>query len=59
MLVLTRKPTETIRIGRDIEIRIVRVSGGRVKVGVVAPKETKVLRGELEEDCNGEAREAA
>lgn len=55
MLVLSRKTTETIRIGRDIEVRIVRVSSGRVKVGVVAPAEVKVLRGELDERPGKEA----
>jgi carbon storage regulator len=47
MLVLTRKCGETIRINDDIEIRVVRVIGGRVQIGVTAPRDVKVMRGEL------------
>lgn len=48
MLVLSRKETQTIRIGDDIEITLVRVSGDRVRVGIEAPPEMVILRGELE-----------
>ena len=48
MLVLSRKETETIKIGDDIEITLVRVSGDRVRVGIQAPSELVILRGELE-----------
>lgn len=37
MLVLTRKPNESIRIGEDIVVTIVSVRGRRVQVGVSAP----------------------
>lgn len=53
MLVLTRKENETIRIGNDIEITLIRVKGGGVRIGIDAPKEIKILRGELE-PCDGE-----
>jgi carbon storage regulator len=49
MLCLTRKLNETIRINDDIEIVVVRVNGNRVKIGVQAPQDVKVLRGELVE----------
>ncbi len=48
MLVLSRKETETIKIGDEIEITLVRVSGDRVRVGIQAPPELVILRGELE-----------
>lgn len=48
MLVLSRKETETIKIGDDIEITLVRVSGDRVRVGIQAPNDLVILRGELE-----------
>ena len=48
MLVLTRKENETIRIGDDIVITLIKTSGGKVRIGVDAPKSVKVLRGELE-----------
>ena len=48
MLVLTRKENETIRIGDDIVITLVKTQGGSVRIGIDAPKEVKILRGELE-----------
>jgi carbon storage regulator len=47
MLVLTRKLHETIRIGPDITITIVRVKGNTVRVGIEAPDSVRVVRGEL------------
>ncbi|MED3660920.1 carbon storage regulator CsrA [Ureibacillus sp. FSL K6-8385] len=47
MLVLTRKPGETIWIGDDIEIVITEVKGDQVKIGIRAPKHVDIVRGEL------------
>ena len=47
MLVLTRKAGETINIDGGIVIQIVQIQGRQVRVGIEAPKETKVRRGEL------------
>ncbi|MEY2726139.1 MAG: hypothetical protein RLZZ458_2006 [Planctomycetota bacterium] len=47
MLVLTRRPSETVRIGTDIEIRVTRVEGNRVRLAISAPRSVQVLRGEL------------
>jgi len=47
MLVLTRKVGESITIDGDIHISIVRVQGRQVRVGISAPKERKIQRGEL------------
>ena len=49
MLILTRKSGQGFRIGDDIEITITEVSGDKVRVGIEAPKEVKVLRSELTE----------
>ncbi|TWT39634.1 carbon storage regulator [Blastopirellula retiformator] len=49
MLVLTRKPGETIRIGDDIVITISQLKGGRVRVGIDAPAEMGIRRGELDD----------
>jgi len=50
MLILTRKKNETIQIGDQVAIKIIRVSGNKVRLGVIAPKETRVLRIELRND---------
>ena len=47
MLVLTRKPAECIRIGDDIVIKVIKTSRGAVKIGIDAPAEIRVVRGEL------------
>jgi carbon storage regulator CsrA len=47
MLVLTRKRDDVIRIGDDIVIRVIRTGKGSVKIGVDAPSDVKVMRGEL------------
>lgn len=44
MLVLSRKPGESIRIGKDVEVVVLQVSGNRVRLGVVAPREVPVWR---------------
>lgn len=47
MLVLTRKTTERIRIG-DAWVTVMHSSRGRVKLGIEAPRDTRVVRGELD-----------
>jgi len=49
MLVLTRKPAETIHIGEGIVIRVIKTGKGTVKIGIEAPAHVRVLRGELME----------
>ena len=48
MLVLSRKESERIRVGDSLTVTIVRVSGDKVRVGIEAPADLKVLRDELE-----------
>ncbi len=47
MLVLTRKPNESIMIGDDVEVSVVEVKGDQVKLGITAPKSIKVHRKEI------------
>ena len=47
MLVLVRKPTESILVGDDITITVVSTTGGQVKIGIDAPREIVILREEL------------
>lgn len=57
MLVLTRKPGEAIVIGDDVEIEIVAIGGGKVRVGITAPRSTTVHRKEVYVEL--QAQEAA
>jgi len=57
MLVLSRKLDEEIYIG-DICVKVVEINRGAVKLGIEAPKEMQILRGELKkaiEETNKEA----
>ena len=57
MLVLTRKLREQIRIGDNITISVVRIRGNTVRVGIEAPRQVRVVRGELTTDgplCDAE-----
>ena len=47
MLVLTRKATETIKVGDDIVIKVIKTGKGTVKIGIEAPQGVRVIRGEL------------
>jgi carbon storage regulator len=49
MLVLSRKIGEKIHVGNDITIEVRRVAGNRVTLAVDAPREVRILRGELRE----------
>lgn len=44
MLVLQRKPGESLTIGPGIEVKILRVRGNRVEVGIQAPREMQIDR---------------
>lgn len=53
MLVLSRKAGQRIRIGKDVTITVVRISGGGVRIGIEAPTDLAVIREELLDE-NGE-----
>jgi carbon storage regulator len=48
MLVLSRRESERIKLGDSIVVTVVKVAGGRVRLGIEAPSEMLVLRAELE-----------
>jgi carbon storage regulator len=48
MLVLSRKTGERIHIGNNITIEVRRVAGNRVTLALDAPRDVRILRGELE-----------
>lgn len=47
MLVLSRKVDEGIQIGDDISVVVLACKGNKVRLGINAPRELRVLRGEL------------
>lgn len=47
MLVLSRKKEESLIIGDNIEIKIVDIEEGKVKIGIVAPKNVTINRKEV------------
>lgn len=48
MLVVTRKAEEGVRIGEDVEVRVLGVHRRRVRLGITAPSDVPVLREELQ-----------
>src|SRR5260370_41215574 len=51
MLVLSRKVGESILISETIRVTVVQANNGRIRLGVVAPREVVVLREELTRSC--------
>ena len=47
MLVLTRKSQDSIRIGDHIKVTVLRIKGNTVRLGVEAPEDVRIVRGEL------------
>lgn len=47
MLVLTRKLGESIAIDDHIKIRVVQIKGKQVRLGIEAPRDTKIHREEV------------
>jgi carbon storage regulator len=47
MLVLSRKENEELVIGDKIVVRIIRIAGGRVQLGIEAPSEVSIRRAEI------------
>jgi carbon storage regulator CsrA len=56
MLVLTRRQGESIKIGEDIRITVLQSLGRKVRIGIEAPDNVKIVRNELgPEDNDGES----
>ena len=64
MLVLTRKPGQSIMIGEGIEVQVLSVAGEKVRLGITAPREVGIFRNEVyerigpEEAAHGAPQEA-
>ena len=59
MLVLTRAVNEAIVIGGNIEVTIIDVKGGKVRIGIQAPPSVTVHRREVHQAIQDANREAA
>lgn len=59
MLVLTRKAGEGIVIGDNITIKIVEVKSGGIRIGIDAPRDTKIYRQEVYDRIRQENIDAA
>jgi carbon storage regulator len=49
MLILTRRPTQTVTIGNDVTVTVLEIRGRQVRIGVTAPRDIAVLREEIAE----------
>ncbi len=59
MLVLTRRPGESLMIGDDVVVTILEVRGDVVRVGIKAPRSVQVHREEIYRELQKANREAA
>ena len=52
MLVLTRQTNQSVMIGHDIEVVVVGMQNGKVRLGFIAPSQTKIHRKEVYQELN-------
>ena len=48
MLVLSRKKNQTIVIDNRVEVEVLQIKGNTIRLGIKAPQDVKILRGELQ-----------
>lgn len=59
MLILTRKPEESIMIGDDVEVKVLDIHDNKVRLGISAPKDVVVHRREVYQEIKRENVEAS
>ena len=59
MMSIKRKKDQGFKIGDDIEIKIIGISEGAVKIAIQAPREKMILRTELIEEIENENTQAS
>jgi carbon storage regulator len=58
MLVLTRKPGQSIMIGDGVEVQVLSVAGEKVRLGITAPRDVSIFRNEVYDRIEHEASSA-
>ena len=59
MLILTRRVGETLMIGDDVAVTVLGVKGNQVRIGINAPKDIAVHRGEIYERIKAEQKDTS
>lgn len=59
MLVLTRKPGQSLFIGEDIKVSVMEIRGNQVRVGILAPPTVRIYREEIYTQILEENKEAS
>jgi carbon storage regulator len=54
MLILTRRPSETMRIGEEVTLTVLGIKGNQVRLGIAAPRDVPVHREEIYERLRSE-----
>ena len=58
-LTITQEPGDCFAIGEDITISIVRVKGNKVQVNIKAPKDLRICRDNMKQDCDATGQHEA
>ena len=56
MLVLTRKPGQSIMIGDEVELQVLSIAGEKVRLGITAPRDVSIFRNEVYDRIESEQR---
>jgi carbon storage regulator len=59
MLILSRRPGESLTIGDNIVVTVVSINGNQIRLGIEAPREVRVLRDEIYKAIREENQAAA
>jgi carbon storage regulator len=59
MLVLTRKPGQSIMIGDGVEVQVLSVAGEKVRLGITAPRDVSIFRNEVYDRIESENQQRA
>jgi carbon storage regulator len=59
MLVLTRKPGQSIMIGDGVEVQVLSVAGEKVRLGITAPRDVSIFRNEVYDRIESENQQSA